>query len=60
MQTLQTGKRVQTLEALSSRDTQARNDDTTTKTVESIKIRLYELIVNGNEVNSDLMLRALN
>lgn len=37
-----------------------RNDDTTTEIVESIRTRLYELLADGNEVNSDLMLRALN
>ena len=37
-----------------------RNDDTTTEIVESIGTRLYELLANGNEVDSDLMLRAFN
>ena len=37
-----------------------RNDDATIEIVESIKTRLYELLANGNEVNSDLMLIALN
>ena len=37
-----------------------RNHDTTTEIVESIRTRLYELLADGNEVNSDLMLRALN
>lgn len=37
-----------------------RNDDTTTEIVESIRTRLYELLADGNEVNSDFMLRALN
>lgn len=37
-----------------------RNDDATTEIVESIKTRLYEFLVNGNEVNYDFMLRVLN
>ncbi|MDM8257855.1 hypothetical protein [Phocaeicola barnesiae] len=37
-----------------------RNDDATTESVESIRARLYELLANGDEVNSDFMQRALN
>lgn len=37
-----------------------KNDDSTTEIVESIRTKLYKLLANGNEVNSDFMLNALN
>lgn len=37
-----------------------RNDDARTEIVESIRTRLYELLANRNEVNSNLTLRVLN
>ena len=37
-----------------------RNDAKTEEVVEKLRNRLYDLLANKSEINSDLMLRALN